>query len=195
MRILTIVDKGLEDFDGVRKQLEILIFDDLTKNFYSFAKISVCHLNNTWTSFNLTKPVSKILTKNGENRLKILISVRSFWPFSKEFGKLKLSLMPANDNVEHEYPILLLSYTYTNHKNKAAVKSNQRYKRSIEDYEEETNKVWDDDLSPKSLLKKLKKPRNSCRRKPLYINFSEIDFDLWIVQPPGYEVIIKSLTN
>lgn len=191
LRILTLVDKDLEAFNKAKRQLEILIFDDETEKFYTFAKIYVYHLNNTWTSFNLTKPVTKILTENGENRLKIVISVRSFWPFSKNTGRLKLSLMPAADNIEHEYPILLLSYTSSNQLYKPKnTKNNLRKKRSIEDYEEETNRIWDDDLSTKNSIKKLKKPRNSCRRKPLYINFSEINFDLWIVQPPGYEVKI-----
>ena len=28
---------------------------------------------------------------------------------------------------------------------------------------------------------------NACRRRPLYVNFTEINYDAWIVAPPGYD--------
>ena len=35
-----------------------------------------------------------------------------------------------------------------------------------------------------------KSKRNSCRRKPMYINFAEIHWDKWIIAPNGYQVNI-----
>lgn len=95
--------------------------------------------------------------------------------------------MPMKENIEHDYPILLLSYDIT--ANEQKTRTSKRLKRNVEeDYEEETNKIWDDDLSKKEYLKRLKKSRNACKRKPLYVNFSDINYDSWIVQPRGYEV-------
>lgn len=191
LKILTLVEVKSTVISGVERQLKVSIYDDVTKKFYHFEKIHVYHSNNTWLSFNVTQPVTKILQKNqAEKYLKVVISVSAFLPYYKTpEDNFRLSLMPIEDSFEHDYPILLLSYTSNN---KKITKKTPRKKRSLEDdYEEETNKIWDDDnKKTKKLLKKIK---NSCRRKPLYINFSEINFDLWIVQPPGYEVSCRIL--
>jgi hypothetical protein len=186
LKILTLVEIKSDVISGVERQLKVSIYDDASKTFYNLKKIHVYHLNNTWLSFNVTQAVVKILEKRGREKfLKIVISVSAFLPYyQKGDNNLKLSLMPVRDDFDHDYPVLLLSYS-SNHQ-----RISTRKKRSIEeDYEEETNKVWDDDTSKKlQQTKKAKKAKNSCKRKPLYINFSEINFDLWIVQPPGYEV-------
>ncbi|KAJ8979264.1 hypothetical protein NQ317_012734 [Molorchus minor] len=64
---------------------------------------------------------------------------------------LKLSLMPVKEDIQHDYPVLLLYFSikedegYTESSANRKIDKNRK-KRSIEDdYEEETNKVWDDD--------------------------------------------------
>lgn len=92
--------------------------------------------------------------------------------------------MPLSEQYEHDYPVLLLSYVSNIEDN-----SVKRKKRNVEeDYEEETNNIWDDENVKKSQLRKLKRIRNTCRRKQLYVDFEEINYDEWIVQPKGYEV-------
>ncbi|XP_044272345.1 bone morphogenetic protein 10-like [Tribolium madens] len=185
LKILTLVGIKSDVISGVERQLKVSIYDDITKKFHHFEQIHVHHSNNTWISFNVTQPVVKILQKSEtEKYLKVVISVCAFLPYYKTAeSDFKLSLMPVKDDFDHDYPILLLSYTSNNRKNVT-----RRKKRSLEDdYEEETNKLWDDDTTKKIQTKKSRKTKNSCHRKPLYINFSEINFDLWIVQPPGYE--------
>lgn len=98
---------------------------------------------------------------------------------------LRLSISPILGGFEHDhdYPILILSYSV---EEDHQVNKHQRKRRNVEeDYEEETNVIWSGDLGKKS-GKRIKK--NSCRRRPLYVDFTEIRFDLWIVQPRGYEV-------
>jgi len=75
----------------------------------------------------------------------------------------------------------------------------------MDDYEEETNNIWDDDFGlraaaalhtttttstpqPKVQPPSTKTNKNLCRRKPLYVDFSEIEYDSWILAPTGYEV-------
>ncbi|XP_017780765.1 PREDICTED: dorsalin-1-like [Nicrophorus vespilloides] len=78
---------------------------------------------------------------------------------------IKLTLLPEDDvHGEHSYPVLLLSYN---------CHGNPRRKRSLIEFE--------DDGKRKS------KYKNGCRRRPLYVDFAEIDYDSWIVQPSGYE--------
>lgn len=69
-----------------------------------------------------------------------------------------------------------------------------RSKRDAEDYEEESNNIWDDDRAPVGTglqARRTKRQRNTCRRRPLYIDFSEIHYDTWIVAPDGYEVSVN----
>jgi len=70
-----------------------------------------------------------------------------------------------------------------------------RNKRDAEDYEEESNNIWDDDRAPAATelqARRGKRQRNTCRRRPLYVDFSEIHYDTWIVAPNGYEVGITA---
>lgn len=187
LRILTLVEIKSDVISGVERQLKVSIYDDATKTFYSLEEVRIYHLNNTWLSFNVTKPVVEVLRKSGrEKYLKIVISVSAFLPYYENpGGDFRLSLMPVRDDFDHDYPILLLSYSSS--RRNSSGESGTRTKRSIEeDYEEETNRVWDDDNAKKTQVKKIR--RNTCRRKPLYIDFTEINFDMWIVQPRGYEV-------
>jgi hypothetical protein len=69
-----------------------------------------------------------------------------------------------------------------------------RVKRDAEDYEEESNNLWDDDRAPVGTgiqARRTKRQRNTCRRRPLYVDFSEIHYDAWIVAPDGYEVSVN----
>lgn len=169
------------------------IYDVSLKKLLDFQEVPIRHINNTWVSFDVTEPVGDVI-KTRESTFSIVITVTAFHPEIKE--NLKLSLMPKEDTFEHDYPILLLSYSSLSEgSNLLETSSNkQRTKRNIEDdYEEETNKLWDDEFSgKKTIMKKFKKVRNSCKKKTLYVDFAEISYDSWIVQPKGYEV---SITN
>lgn len=133
-------------------------------------------------------------TGTQNKNLKVVISL--YPTHIKEETKLKLSLLPTDkEDFDHDYPILILSYiSNSSHHQDTKMKSEKengtkRKKRFIEeDYEDESNNIWDELLSRKNHEKKLKRLRNVCKRKPLYVDFAEINYDEWIVQPRGYEV-------
>lgn len=167
--------------------MKISTFNLTSNSFDSTHEIHIYHTNNTWMTFNLTNTVKSILLSSTNVRtLKLIISIRAFVSeVHVSSGQLKLSLLPLSDEFEHDYPVLLLSYA-----SKRSKKATSRVKRNVEDeYEEETNMLFDDEFQSKLQLKKYKRMRNTCRRKPLYVDFSEIRYDEWIVQPRGYEVI------
>lgn len=159
------------------------MYDQETREYASRKEFEIHHFNDTWLSFNLTCEVGEILKKNFiDQPLKIMITVFSTL---QQPQNLRLSISPMLGGVEHDhdYPILILSYSV---EEDHQVNKHQRKRRNVEeDYEEETNVIWSGDLGKKS-GKRIKK--NSCRRRPLYVDFTEIRFDLWIVQPRGYEV-------
>lgn len=169
--------------------LKVSIYDESMKELLNFQEVPMYHIDNTWVSFDVTEPVEDVL-KSDKKVFSVVLTVSAFLPEFK--NNVKLSLMPEEENFEHDYPVLLLSYSSSSEKNPLDENASigKRTKRSIEDdYEEETNKLWDDEFSnKKALLKKVKKLRNSCKKKPLYVDFAEISYDTWIVQPKGYEV-------
>lgn len=114
--------------------------------------------------------------------------------------------MPITQHFEHDYPVLLLFYASSKSEFNSLEKSENssrstkgnwtrmRSKRYVdEDYEEEFNKVWDDDLVSKAVSRRMRRFRNNCKRRSLYIDFAEIEYDTWIVQPSGYEVFINKI--
>ncbi|XP_050308362.1 bone morphogenetic protein 10-like [Anthonomus grandis grandis] len=172
LKILSQVQFDSKLESGVKRSLKISKIDE-NSNLNSLQEIHVHHFNNTWISFNLTKTVQDCLNSQFKY-LKLVISIDSLY----HGNRFNLSILPVIDeNDNHDYPLLLLSYSTTTNKT-------NRQKRSLEeDYEDDPNLVWNVDL--KKNLKRFRK--NLCKRRPLYIDFSEINYDMWIVQPSGYD--------
>lgn len=72
---------------------------------------------------------------------------------------------------EGEGPILLLSYT----------KPNKRVTRSIneDDNDDSVVATWNEARRTRR--------KNPCRKRPLYVDFAKINYDEWVVAPPGYD--------
>lgn len=205
LKVLTLVEGNSEVVEGVRRLVKIAILDDHSNQTKHVDKLQVYHKDNTWVTFNVTGPVRDLLEENERKSFKVAVGVESFFKKNQEEAleserRIKLSLMPDVEDSEHDYPILLLSYVALdeneiNYGNELktilndAMISNVRKRRNVEDeYEEESNVIWEDDVSKKAYVKKMRRKRNSCRRLPLYVDFAEIEYDTWIVQPRGYEV-------
>ncbi|CAH0564047.1 unnamed protein product [Brassicogethes aeneus] len=171
LKILTIVNTN---FTYVRRNLILSIYNDTMGDFLHYQEVDINHCNNTWINFDLTKPLVEIVDRSKVFR--VLIKVSTYVP---HVGKhFRLSIQPLKGKLDHEYPVLMLYYTSRDKYGKNTI----RTKRSMDyDYEEETNNVWED------VKVKRTKRRNSCRRRPLYINFADLDYHLWIIQPSGYE--------
>ncbi|CAH1116283.1 unnamed protein product [Phaedon cochleariae] len=195
LKILTLLDIEAVSKIGIRRIVKMSIYDDTIKQLLDFQEIPIQHLNNSWVTFDVTAPVKNILQSDSKSKyMKIVISVSAFLP--QVTDTVKLSLMPIEENFDHEYPVLLLSYHLKEDRSgienrviEGGQKMEERRKRSLEDdYEEDTNKIWDYDMSNRrTQMKKFRKMRNTCKKKPLYIDFAEIKYDIWIVQPAGYE--------
>ncbi|GJQ88443.1 hypothetical protein Trydic_g15440, partial [Trypoxylus dichotomus] len=165
----------------LQKVVKISVYDDEDQEIIPLQEINASYNNNTWLSFNLTNPVKEILSRK-EKFLKLVISIKTFLAyFEDETVKFKLSLLPVEEDIEHDYPVLLL--TYSSNKNTTVEEEllkrrKRRRKRYIDD-----DYLWDD----KGTLRRIKRSKNTCRRKSLYVDFADIQYDTWIVQPSGYE--------
>lgn len=186
-------------FVGVERFIKLNIYNSSTKTLSLLEERQIYHTNNTWLTFNATHPVNLLLQQPDKKKkvLEFVVSVESFLSvLTYNSDAFKLSLLPVTEDIEHDYPILIMFYSSLKRKGlKNVTKANvseseaQRVKRNIEDdYEEETNRVWDNEVLGRVEKKKHKRLRNTCKRKPLYVDFTEIHYDSWIVQPSGYEV-------
>jgi hypothetical protein len=149
---------------------------------------------NSWFTINITNSFNT-WTKLNKNKLYIYIHVLN--PYTTVGGSGILQLMGQGLGME---PILLLMYDLDEPPQPPVpVTEHNLTRRSVqelEDYEEESNNVWDDDSGKTSQVPgkiasvaTRKRPhRNTCHRKPLYVDFAEIEYDTWIVAPTGYEV-------
>lgn len=72
----------------------------------------------------------------------------------------------------NDSPILLLKYR----------KSRRRRVRSVYEHDDQEERSAEEERDGGR-----RKRRNSCRRRPMYVDFSLIAFDEWVVAPPGYE--------
>ncbi|GLV39485.1 decapentaplegic [Carabus blaptoides fortunei] len=198
LRVLTLIEIKSRLTLGIERQIKISLYNETTSDMQILEEKHIFHSDNTWISFNVSRAVQSILTHSSPRNLvlKLVITIKSFIPYiDSKIGIFKLSLMPVVDNFEHDYPILLLFYVTTKTEktmkkpSKLIVGQNLTRKRRYidEDYEEATNKLWEDDIANKASVRRIKKMRNTCKRKPLYIDFAEIHYDSWIVQPSGYE--------
>lgn len=67
-------------------------------------------------------------------------------------------------------PMLLLNYT--------KAQGVRRRRRSAAE-EQESQDRWENELR--------RRRRNSCQRRSMYVDFALIEFDNWVIAPPGYE--------
>lgn len=174
---------------GIERVLKISYFDDTKNTFTTIEEKHIYQTAKSWISFNISTTIQQLLSNKTTTKIaaKFILTIKSFVPFlGDQTTAFKVSLMPLVDDYEHDYPVLLLFYKS---ERKERSTGGGRKKRSVdEDYEEETNRIWDEG-SKRVLTKKMKRLRNSCKRRPLYVDFAEIQYDSWIVQPTGYEVI------
>lgn len=166
----------------MQKVVKISIYDDKEQEIIPLQEIKAFYRNNTWLSFNITTAVKEILSRN-ETFLKLVVSIKAFLSYLDDnLVKFKLSLLPIKEDLEHDYPVLLLTYTSTKNfiSQEEVLKKRKRKRRDIleDDY------LWDE----RGNIRKAKRVKNTCRRKSLYVDFAEIQYDSWIVQPSGYEV-------
>nr|CAH7756994.1 unnamed protein product [Callosobruchus chinensis] len=195
LKILTLIDSTAYLKNNIKRVIKVSIYDEAIRKVLTYHETQVKHINNTWLSFDVTVPVRDTLEgKSTTKCLKIIVAV--YVSSSQSEQDLKLSLLPEreDENMEHDYPILILSYSSVEgmvDNNRYTIQSKDfvRKKRNAEeDYEEVTNRFWDDDMAGvRTPIRKAKKLRNTCKKKPLYINFAEINYDMWIVQPSGYD--------
>lgn len=184
--LLTTVQRQTSTASSGETGVERLVHIYLVKGQARLLELGVRHVfqrhGDTWLSFNVTAAVRR---PEPVTQLRLLVHIRATSP--RSHLDLALVVTPYDGRqVEDVQPLLLLSYSALT----TVPPHMTRSKRDAEDYEEESNNIWDDDRAPVGTglqARRTKRQRNTCRRRPLYVDFSEIHYDTWIVAPDGYE--------
>ncbi|CAB3378259.1 Hypothetical predicted protein [Cloeon dipterum] len=164
---------------------------------------------NTWLSVNISSSF-KTWSLLGRNELHVHVHVLNPYTNVGGGGDLEFNL----DDSQKLQPVLMLFYSLDNPpaRPEEVLDGHNVSKRSVpfmdlkelDDYEEETNNIWDEDFGvraasalhttttttpePKATAHPVKKMlKNPCRRKPMFVDFTEIQYNSWIVAPEGYE--------
>lgn len=202
-------------FAGVERVIRVLLLDD----YDSIEVVDWLHVyekSNIWLTFNVTTAVL-LWTQDKTSVQRLILHISSAYTTVGHSGRFEF-LMPDSYS-DAEEPLLLLYYSTedvvtlfnqqmslqhatsltSSRMNNRTIASRHKRSIDIEDYEEETNVIWENDgqmsarareatvagnLSPS----RLRRIRNTCRRRPLYVNFADINYDTWIIAPSGYEV-------
>uniref|UniRef100_T1JIA9 TGF-beta family profile domain-containing protein n=1 Tax=Strigamia maritima TaxID=126957 RepID=T1JIA9_STRMM len=184
LRILALIRRHQHAFLGVERRVSIsscyLTVDgdncQLVDDRIVYKKVS------TWEMFNVTDAVRSWLKDPGrEQRLEVRIEILGSAETSLE-DEMDVPVNPFEDTE----PLLLIYSSEREKKEKHAV---LRRSVEIEETEEESNMIneYESAYQPKVVKGPRRRHRNPCRRRSLYINFADINYDTWILAPSGYE--------
>ncbi|XP_046674132.1 dorsalin-1-like [Homalodisca vitripennis] len=148
------------------------------------------HENEKKINFNCTDIIDKFYklqssqnAKDCRPTLQLLVGVT----LSRD---LEASPQVGGTGENHDkLPLLLLLYSPLDVQNTSnPERTLPRHKRDLaaEEFEEETNRLWSGARSTPTRARS-GRFRTFCRRRPLYVEFSDINYDTWIVAPNGYQ--------
>ncbi|XP_033731896.1 bone morphogenetic protein 10-like [Pecten maximus] len=188
LRLFTLVEKDRNAYIGVDRKVSV--FEVIPVNDQPYKLINSKHIygrNSNWETFDVTSAVKRwvedissvqILEIRIENvfhsvsygemdidarpktRTEPLLVV-----FSSEYSKTKLHMKERHEMVTHEMD----SYDFVGDMN--GTHSNQSESNTLQ----------------QRYKRRAHKKGTVCRRRPLYIQFSDIDWDRWIIAPQGYQ--------
>lgn len=137
-------------------------------------------INETWVSFDIHPAVLKWLkTPKMNHGLEVRVSSK-LSPSSSNFKHVRLRRSASlTDSEWHTQRPILVTYTDD--------QIQSRTKREVNESENENKKNKKKNKKKRKNKKKNKKKfTKGCSRKPLYVDFSSVGWNDWIVAPPGY---------
>ncbi|XP_067138163.1 bone morphogenetic protein 10-like isoform X1 [Centruroides vittatus] len=174
--------------DG-KGESQITIFDILPNDQRKIiAKKSLYGISSSWETFNVTDAVVNWLQHpKQDHRLEVYLE-------GGDQQDLDVSLVPYRETE----PLLLV---YSVIENKSVVDGVlKRMRRSLvphriekrsededEEQEEMTNYIVEELGKKVTKRGKVRRRKNPCRRKPLKVKFSDINYDTWIIAPESYD--------
>lgn len=185
-------------FFGVDRTISIFDKEDTLSN-PDYDLISTRHIYgqySDWETFDVTSAVQRWV-KSGKSIHELEIRIEtSLWSFS--FGSMKIKTIPndskeplllvySNDDSKHSEHVderhELISHEFSSHSFSEEVKSNRKQSKPSDIY-------LDNVSEPKLSRQKRSKAfhRSSvCRRRPMFVNFEDINWHTWIIAPRGYQ--------
>ena len=174
--------------------------DDVKKKYKFISSRRLFGDISDWEIFNVTSAVRR-WAKSGSSIHKIEIRLENvWWGFSVSSVEFKtfpnntfepLLLVYSDDNSKHK------EHTDERHELISHEYSSNSYSRDIEERERRSYKPSDiylendpeKNLSRRKRAKKFRRTR-ACGRRPMFVNFEDINWHTWIIAPRGYQVTV-----
>ena len=167
---------------------------DMTKAQYQLIQYRrVYFYRSDWEVFDITSTVEQWVKSSKPIHLIEIRIETIIWSLSA--GHIAIETIPN----KNEQPLLLV---YSNDKYLHQEHVEERHElitHELSSYSEHSSPsdIYLDNSSTRGRLNRQKRSRgfrrsSTCRRRPMYVNFEDIDWHTWIIAPRGYQVNITS---
>lgn len=194
LRLFTLVERDRNMYIGVDRKVSVYEVTDDNVGYHLIDTQHVYGRDSGWETFDVTSAVRKWVTR--PNSLQILeIRIESVF-HSVTSGTLDILTAPQHKNE----PLLVV---FSTDKQKVQLHKTERHELitredSLYDFQsplkssEKSNNSNETNTIGHMIHSRVKRRgRGSggmCRRKPMTVRFSDIQWDSWILAPPSYEV-------
>lgn len=194
LRLFTLVERDRNMYIGVDRKVSVYEVTDDNVGYHLIDTQHVYGRDSGWETFDVTSAVRKWVTR--PNSLQILeIRIESVF-HSVTSGTLDILTAPQHKNE----PLLVV---FSTDKQKVQLHKTERHELitredSLYDFQsplkssEKSNNSNETNTIGHMIRSRVKRRgRGSggmCRRKPMTVRFSDIQWDSWILAPPSYEV-------
>ncbi|ESP01390.1 hypothetical protein LOTGIDRAFT_111943 [Lottia gigantea] len=195
LRLYTLVVKDRGIYVGVDRKVSVFeMIDRSSPEVEQFAVISEKHVyghDNGWEVFDVTSAVKRWVVNMSSVQI---LEVRVESVFSEETeGDMDIDVNPShqkdpllvvfsNDNdIKHQHDTEIREFM------NYEIKSEQNFAASIKEYTDGSElEISNSTLALSRVKRSRRNRRNSCRRKPMMVEFSKINLDNVIIAPHHY---------
>lgn len=137
--------------------------------------------DNSWVSFDLTHEVTAWRTSGcATHRLEVHVAVAGSAQDVASLGEIGI-----DRSLEGKHNAVLIVFSDDRRREKQELKQMRVHESDLPLKTEQSQPAsWGLDTPPR-IRRSVK--ADPCKRSPLYVDFKDIGWDSWIIQPPGYE--------
>ncbi|XP_060083682.1 bone morphogenetic protein 10-like [Ylistrum balloti] len=188
LRLFTLVEKDRNAYIGVDRKVSV--FEVIPANDQPYKLVNSKHIygrNSNWETFDVTSAVKRWV--NDVTSVQILeIRIENVF-HSVSFGELDIDARPKT----RTEPLLVV---FSSEYSKRRLHMKERHEMVTHEMDSfdlmgDLNGTQANQSESNTLQQRFKRKANKkgtvCRRRPLYIQFSDIGWDRWIIAPQGYQ--------
>jgi len=214
LRLFTLIERDQRSYMGVSREVTIFELVDVSNDgsvdrhlkYHQLTSRYIYTVENAWETFDVTDAVKRSIQQG--SRLEMFeVKIQSLYvqylkdtmDINSDPNDIKqpvLVVFSKDDSKDHEIQVDRHEFIK---QEMASIGSRGAVTPGSDDYDDDDDDDGDDDyfdvtLENKHLNnvrhKRSKNSRPPCKRRPMYVNFEELEMDEWVIAPRGYKVNI-----